>query len=402
MNQAFSGIKVLAVARLFAAPFAGYQLALLGADVVTIENPDDGDSARRVGELGNEFRRQNMSRFFLALNANKRSMTLRLDTPAGQDVFRRLAATADVVIENLKAGTMARYGLGYDDLRKINPRLVFASVTGYGQTGPKKGDAGIDMALQAASGMMSFNGTAASGPLRTGSQVIDYATGYATALGIASALLQRTHTGVGQAVDVSMLETAMTLMAGQTVQALTGGGTPPLVGNASTTGALSNTFPCKSGVLSIAAGTALRRTRMWEAIGRAGLAQDPRFNSDSAVVQNMAEAHAEVTKALAAKTAAEWEDILNAVGVPAMRVVELEEAVTAEQLRQREFFHHFDAGVQPGLPAFPVPTSSFKMSGSPARVTSPPPEMGQHTDEVLHESGFTTDEIAQLHKQGTV
>ncbi len=401
MNQAFSGIKVLAVARVFAAPFAAYQMALQGADVITIESPGEGDSARRISDYGTPFRERNMSRFYLALNSNKRSMTLRLDTPQGQAVFRRLAADADVVIENLKTGSMARYGLGYEDLRKINPRIVFASVTGYGQTGPKRGDPGIDMAIQAASGMMSYTGTPASGPLRSGSQVVDYATGYAAALAIASALLQRTRTGVGQAVDVSMLETAMTLMAGHTVAALTGGGTPPLVGNASATGALSNTYPCKQGVLSIAAGTNLRRNRLWVTLGRPDLAQDARF-SDAHFADHQAEAEAEVIQALAAKTAAEWEDLLNAAGVPAMRVVDLEEAVTAEQLRHREFFHHFDAAAQPGLPAFAVPTTSFKLSASPSRVTSPPPTLGQHTDEVLQQAGFTQDEIAQLHREGTV
>jgi len=160
MDQAFSGIKVLAVARIVAAPFAAYQLAMHGADVIHVEHPEDGDSSRTSGNLDTPFHKARMAHNFLAYNANKRSITLAINTAAGQEVFRRMARSADVVIENLKGGTMARYGLGYDDLSKINPRIVFCSVTGYGQTGPKKSDPAIDGVVQAVSGMMSRSDSA--------------------------------------------------------------------------------------------------------------------------------------------------------------------------------------------------------------------------------------------------
>src|SRR6185436_6941956 len=183
-QQTFSGIKVLAVARVIAAPFAARHLAVNGADVITIENPDEGDSSRH-SEVRDEFLKPKMGRGFLTLNVNRRSLTLALDRPEGRDIFLRLARDADVVIENLRAGTMARYGLGYEDLKRINPGIVFCSITGFGQTGPRARDPGIDDAIQAASGMMSLTGTPESGPLKTGTTVVDYTTGYVAAFAIA-------------------------------------------------------------------------------------------------------------------------------------------------------------------------------------------------------------------------
>src|SRR5687767_6123019 len=310
-QQAFSGIKVLAVARIVAAPFAAYQLAMHGADVIHVEHPEGGDSSRTSGTLATPFHKAAMAHNYLAYNSNKRSMTLAINTPAGQEVFRRMAASADVVIENLKGGTMARYGLGYEDLKKLNRGIIFCSVTGYGQTGPKKSDPAIDTVIQAASGMMSITGTPESGPLKTGSTVVDYTTGYAAALGIAIALFQRTRTGEGQAIDVAMLETAMTMMGGEVLRAITANETPPLVGNASGKGAyVSNTFRCKEGHLAVAAGAFSRRERFWKAIDGLDIPQDPRFATDAAVAKNMKALDDEIERRLATKTASEWEVIL--------------------------------------------------------------------------------------------
>jgi crotonobetainyl-CoA:carnitine CoA-transferase CaiB-like acyl-CoA transferase len=403
MKQAFTGIKVLAVARVVAAPFAAYQLAMHGADVVTIENPGDGDSARHSGDFGTDFLRLGMARTFLSYNANKRSLTLRINTPEGQDVFRKLVLGADVVIENLRGGTMARYGIGYEDLRKINPRIIFASVTGYGQNGPKQNDPAIDGAIQAASGMMSITGTPESGPLKSGSTIVDYATGYVTAFAIASALFQRSSTGVGQAIDVAMLDTAMTMMSGEVVRAITGGGTPPLVGNGSGKGGyVNNTYPCKEGFIAIAAGSELRRAKLWTAIKRTDIPQDARFATSDAARANMPDMDAEITRTLSAKTATEWEIILNKGGVPAMAVRDLSDAVHQEQLQHRQFFHSFAGDPEIGLLPFAVPTAAFRMSGNPLQIKSMPPRMGQHTDEVLAEYGYSMEDIATLRGAGTV
>jgi crotonobetainyl-CoA:carnitine CoA-transferase CaiB-like acyl-CoA transferase len=403
LDQAFTGIKVLAVARIVAAPFAAYQLALHGADVIHIENPDAWDTSRTSGNLRTPFHQARMAHNFLALNANKRAMTLAISTPEGQEVFRRLAAKADVVIENLKGGTMARYGIGYEDLKKINPRLVFCSVTGYGQTGPKKSDPAIDGVIQAVSGMMSITGTRETGPLKTGSTIVDYTTGYAAALGIAMALFQRSRTGVGQAIDVSMLETAMTMMGGEVQRAITANETPPLAGNGSGKGVyVSNTYRCKEGHLSIAAGAASRREKLWKAIDSTDIPRDPRFSSDAAVAQNMKALDEEIERRLSMRTANEWEAILNEAGVAAMEVLPLARAVHHPQLEYRKFFHAFDDTEATGLPPFAVPTAPYRLSASPAQVRSMPPRFGEHTDEVLGEHGFSKDEIAALRANKTV
>ena len=403
-DQAFSGIKVLGVARIVAAPFAAYQLAMHGADVVQIESPDVvGDSSRTSGNLSTPFHEAKMAHNYLAYNSNKRSMTLAINTPAGQEVFRRMAANADVVIENLKGGTMARYGLGYEDLKKLNRGIIFCSVTGYGQTGPKKSDPAIDTVIQAASGMMSITGTPESGPLKTGSTVVDYTTGYAAALGIAIALFQRTRTGVGQAIDVAMLETAITMMGGEVLRAITANETPPLVGNGSGKGLyVSNTYRCKEGHLSIAAGAAPRRERLWKLIGATDIPRDPRFASPDAVLKNMRALDDEIERRLATKTASEWEAILNAGGVPAMEVLPLARAVHHPQLEHRKFFHPFDDSEKTGLPPFAVPTAPYHLSASPAKIRSMPPRQGQHTDEVLAEYGFSKEEIAALHENKVI
>jgi crotonobetainyl-CoA:carnitine CoA-transferase CaiB-like acyl-CoA transferase len=298
---------------------------------------------------------------------------------------------------------MARYGIGYDDLRKINPRIIFASVTGYGQDGPKKNDPAIDGAIQAASGMMSITGTAESGPLKTGSTIVDYATGYAAAFAIATALFQRSNTGVGQAIDVAMLETAMTMMSGEVVRAITGGGTPPLVGNGSGKGGyVSNTYPCKEGFIAIAAGSNTRRAKFWAAIERSDMPQDPRFATTEAALANMKQMDAEITRTLSAKTAEEWESLMNKSGVPAMAVRDLSDAVHQEQLRHRKFFHQFEGDAEIGLPPFSVPTAAYRMSGNLMKINSMPPTLGQHTDQVLAEHGYTSADIARLRGNGTV
>ena len=227
----FEGIRVIAVARQIAAPFASYQLALHGAEVITIDNPKETDSMRLVAGAGGGLNKHAMSHSFLAQAANKKSLQLDISVPRGQEIFRKLAAQSDVVIENLVAGNMARYGLAYDDLKKVNPKIICCSVTGYGQTGPNARRAAIDGAVQAASGLMSLSGTPGTGPMKVGFLMADYATGYAAALGIVSALYHRALTGEGQYIDCAMLDTAITMAGADVCEAATTGRYKQLRGN---------------------------------------------------------------------------------------------------------------------------------------------------------------------------
>jgi len=397
-SRMFSGIKVLAVARVVAAPFCAMHLAVNGADVITIENPEEGDSQR-----DSEFRKEwlGMGRGFLAFNMNKRSLTLAINTPEGQAIFRQLARDADVVIENLRSGTMARYGLGYEDLRKINPGIIFCSITGYGQTGPKARDPGIDDAIQAGSGLMSITGTPQTGPLKTGSTIVDFTAGYVAAFTIAGALHQRTRTGMGQAIDLSMMEVAMTLMAGEVTRAATDGDIPPLVGNGNGRGRyIRNSFRCREGHVVVAASNPNLRKRFYDAIGRMDLATDPRFATEELGRRNLVELNAEVEKTLLTRTAAEWETYLNEKGVPAMQVLSLPEAIAQPQVKARGFMHTFEAA--DGVATFTVPTEPYRLSGSAAPKRKRAPKLGEHTEEILSDLGMSRDEIEKLRGQQIV
>ena len=401
-KQLFSGIKVLAVARVIAAPFAARHLAVNGADVITIENPQEGDSSR-VSEVRDEFLKRRMGRGFLTLNVNRRSLTLALNTPEGQDIFRSLAKDADVVIENLRTGTMARYGIGYADLKKINPGIIFCSITGFGQTGPKAKDPGIDDAIQAASGMMSFTGTPESGPLKTGSTVVDYTTGYAAAFAIAGALFHRGRTGEGQAIDLSMLETAMSVMSNEVTRAVTNREQPPLHGNGSGAGRyVSNTFRCREGVIMIAARSQNLRARLWKSIDREDIPKDPRFATDALARLNMKELEAEVQKTLLTRSAREWEEQFNRDGVPAMRVLSLLEAIDEPQIAARGVIQRFEADAEAGLPAYGIPTVPYRFSETPAAITKRAPLLGEHTDSILAALGLSPEEIAGLRQRKIV
>ena len=397
-SQLFAGVKVLAVARVVAAPFCAMHLAVNGADVITIENPEEGDSQRT-----SEFRKEwlGMGRGFLTFNMNKRSLTLAINTPEGQEIFRKLARDADVVIENLRSGTMARYGLGYEDLKKINPGIIFCSITGYGQTGPKARDPGIDDAIQAGSGLMSITGTPETGPLKTGSTMVDFTSGYVAAFTIAGALLQRSRTGLGQAIDLSMMEVAMTLMGGEVTRAATDGDIPPLVGNGNGRGRyIRNAFRCKEGHVVVAASNPNLRKRFYEAIVRTELATDPRFATEELGRQNLDQLNAEVEKTMMTRPAAEWEMYLNEKSVPAMQVLSLPEAINQPQVKARNFMHTFEAA--DGVAKFTVPTEPYRLSGSTAPARKRAPKLGEHTDEILSGIGMSSEEIAKLRERQVV
>jgi crotonobetainyl-CoA:carnitine CoA-transferase CaiB-like acyl-CoA transferase len=402
-RRPFAGIQVLDLTRVAASPFAAYQLGLLGAEVIKIEDPKSrGDTMRHRRGSKPEYGASGMATYYLSQNANKKSMTLDLRTEAGREIFRALAREADVVVENLRAGTMARYGLAYEDLREDNPRLVYCSLTGYGQTGPKRRHGAYDPVIQAASGLMSVNGTPETAPVKLSAPVIDYSSGLAAAFGIASALYERERSGRGQYVDVSMLDTALAMMSALVTEAATAGSTPEAHGNKSLPESYCNVcLPCAEGLIAIAAMEAHQRQRMWVALGRADIPADARFASDAACRANTPALHEEMTRTLKTRPAQEWEDILNAADVPAMRVRTIPEAIAMEQVRSRGILHTAPEvpGIAGGATFSLVP---FKLSAGGAQVCSPPPRLGQHTDEILAAQGYDAQRIARLRAEGAV
>jgi len=402
-SRPFSGIKVLAVARVVACPFAAYQLALHGADVIRIEDTESGDTMRTTGGKHLGFHEHGMGTAYLAQSANTRSMTLNMRSSEGQAIFRKMAAGADVVIENLLTGSMAKYGLAYEDLRKLNPRLVFCSLTGFGQTGPKKRQPANDTIIQAASGLMSLTGSPEGGPTKTGAYIFDYGSGFAAALGIVTALFHRTVTGQGQYVDVSMLETAL-VMNGTTVSdVLNAGAQPVRRGNrAESSASINNVFPCGHGThLLIAASREPQRRRLWPAIGRPDIPEDARFLTPDLRAKNIEALYAEIEQALQVRTAREWEDILADAAIGASEVKTVPDALAHPHVLARQPFH--DVGVIPelGVP-IKVPLAPYRLSEGGSRVDSPPPLRGQHTDQILATLDYDAAGIESLRKAGVI
>lgn len=399
-DSVFSGIKVLDITRILASPFASGQLAFLGADVVKIEDPGVGDAARYGHSHNKALGKAGMSSNFLSQNSNKRSLTLNLRTTEGQSILRRLAEGADVLIQNLRTGSMARYGLGYEDLRKINPRLIYCSLTAYGATGPKKRHPAYDPVVQAASGMMSINGTAETAPLKVGPPVVDYGTGLAAAFAIASALYHRERTGEGQHIDVSMLDTAFVLMGSIVTDVMTAGAKPKAHGNTYASIPTNAAFETQEGTLYIAAMQEHHVKNLCDSLGRSDLCNDARYTTHELRTENAAVLRKELQSAFKSRTAAEWEDILNEAGVPAMRVRTIPEAVNESYLASRELFHTFKD--VPGVNGtVTVPLVPFKLSACEARATTPPPKLGADSDEVLRSLGYSASDIARL-REGAI
>ncbi|NRD27705.1 CoA transferase [Frigoribacterium sp. VKM Ac-2836] len=385
-----------------AGPYAAYQLALLGADVIKVETPHGGDLARQLGASA-ELNQRLLGISFLAQNAQKRSLTVDLKKPGGPDVLRRAVAEADVLLENFRPGVLARLGFGWDVLRGINPRLVYAAISGFGQTGPLRGKPAYDQIIQGSSGMMSVTGTPETAPLRAGYPIADTLGGLAAAFAISSALLGRERTGVGSVIDVSMLETAATAMGWVVSNHLVAGTEPRPLGNDNGTAAPSGTFATGDGALNIAANKQEQFESLCTLIGRADLAVDPRFTAREDRKTHRAALTSEIEQALSARGAAEWEALLSDAGVPAAAVLTVAEMLDSPQVRDRELLHElpFPGGAE-GDDPLRVMGHGIRVDGVPGAPTLPPPLLGQHTDEILAELGFDADEIRDLREGGAV
>ena len=400
MSQALAGVRVLDLTNVLAGPLCAYQLALLGAEVIKVEIPGSGDLARQLGADA-ALNAQRMGASFLAQNSGKKSITLDLKSGAGKDVLRRLAKSAQVLVENFRPGVMTRLGLGYEELREVNPALVYCAISGFGQSGPMKDAPAYDQIIQGLSGMMSVTGDERCAPLRAGYPVADTIGGITAAFAIACALVRRQRTGEGSFIDVSMLDSALVSMGWVVSNFLIAGEEPRPIGNENFTAAPSGTFRTGSGLLNIAANKQEQFVALTGALGRAELASDARFKDRESRKRNRAALTVELESALARRPAAEWEDMLNRAGVPAGRVLTVREALEVPQIKQRQLLQRFDDAPGVGR-AISITRAGFKMSCGDPAAGSPPPRLGEHTLEILRSLGYTDLDMEKLRDAGAI
>ena len=398
----FSGVKVVDFTHVLAGPACTYQLALLGADVIKVEKPGNGDTLRTRAGSAPDLNARGLGTNFLAQNANKRSIALDLTTAGGAAAFLKLADRADVLVENHRTEFMTGLGLSAETLCARNERLIYCRLTGYGATGPRGNDTAYDVNIQAASGLMSMTGTPATGPLRCGPPILDYATGMTAAFAIAAALCQRGETGRGQILDVSMLDVAMTLMSANITDMLATGVVPMLRGNQADSGLpTAGSFPTADGLLSLGINSEDQFGRFAFAVGKGEWFDDPRLADSQARAQDPAYVRDTIIEVLAERSAADWEDILRAEGVPCARVNTLPEAIKHPQARHRRLFQELPDVYRDGQ-TVAAAQSPFRMSAAPdsGRIVSAPPALGADTRAILMDLGLGPDEIESLIESG--
>ncbi|TSA12407.1 MAG: CoA transferase [Betaproteobacteria bacterium] len=385
-SSALSRFRVLDLSRVRAGPTCVKQLADFGADVIKIESPPGVDATEGMGgpRAGPDF--QNLHR-------NKRSMTLNLKVPEGRDVFTRLAKNADVVVENYRPDVKFRLGVDYESLQAINPRIVLASISGFGQDGPYVDRPGFDQIAQGMSGLMSVTGRPGEGPMRTGAAIADVSAGLYAALGVLTALLEREVSGRGQWVQSSLLMAGISLLDFQAARYLMEGDVPTQVGNDHPTSMPTSAYTTADGYINVAASGEGMWKRLCPAIGRPELLARAEFEGAANRARNRKSLNAELNAALSAKRSEEWIPILNAAGVPCGPIYRMDQVFADAQVQ------HLQAAAKvkhPLLGDIRVVNQAVGLSRTPATMASATPEIGQHTEEVLAEAGYSGSEIADL------
>lgn len=399
MAQAFEGIRILDFTQVLAGPFAVMQLGLLGAEVIKVEQPETGDQTRGLMNLDDN---QGMSPSFMTCNINKKSMTLNLKSEKAAGIVKRLVESTDVLVENFKTGTMERMGLGYETLSAIKPDLIYCSLTGYGQTGPKAAAAAYDGAIQASSGMMSQTGHPETGPTRTGYMPVDMSTALNTAFAISASLYRRSVTGAGQYIDMAMMDTAIVMQAAQYSNFLNQGNLVGLMGNASPTRQpTANVFPTSDGFIQV---TALRQPQVQTLFDKTGRAEDfsrPEFHTPEARIDNSSRVHDLLSEGLRKNTTQFWMKELGDAGIPVAEVRELPEVVEDEQFDDRGVFEQLPSPVSPDTDIHVIKAGYITDADGPA-IRHGPPLLGEHTDEILEGVGFNADQRQKLRDDGVI
>lgn len=382
------GTRVLDLTHVLAGPFGTYLLALLGADVIKIEPPGEPDEVRGRGNRPDLNDRQ-MGTNYLTQGSNKKAITLNLKSAEGQQIFRDLARTADVIVENYRAGALAGLGLGYDDIRKVQPGIIYCSLTGFGQTGERARVNAYDNVIQAASGLMSLTGTSETAPVKTDASIVDYASGMNAAFAIAAALFRRERTGEGVYIDCSMLDSALLLMG---TQVTADSPLQPPMGNHQKEAGLG-CYETADGLLMLGAFNRRQHERLWNLLGRPDFAEKSSWTEMAEYAPQM---KAELTRRLTERPAEDWEVFLHVHGIPAERVRTVREGVTLADGATPPFTSPLES-FNVRVPAMP-----FRFSSGGPEITGPPPEMGQHNREILTGLGYSDEEIRQLQLAGII
>lgn len=392
------GIRVLDLTNVLSGPFATLHLALLGAEVIKIENPEDGDLARKLGNVP-EYNKKLLGTSFLVQNANKKSLTLNLKADEGKEIFRKLVCTADVVVENFRPGVMARLGFSYGELCKLNPKIIYCAISGFGQSGPDAFKPAYDQIIQGLSGVMSINGDERLNPLRSGFPVCDTVGGLNAAFAIMAALYYRAVTGEGQSIDIALLDSIMPLMGWVAANLLIGGQQPALLGNDNFTAAPSGMFKTQDGYINIAANQQVQWENLADELDLSELKTDPRFQERDTRKANRFLLTPLLESKLVHMTTAHWVEVLNARSIPSGDVLSLEDALTSEQARHRQVITDVE---QPCIGNVKLFNITAKFSKTPGRIETPPPILSEHTDGILTELGYKDEEKKALKEKKIV
>ena len=399
---ALSHLKVLDLSRVLAGPWASQMLADLGAEVIKIERPGSGDDTRHWGPpwlKDGDGKETGEAAYYLCANRNKRSVTADFTRPEGQAIVRRLAAEADIVIENFKVGGLTAYGLDYESLRAINPRLIYCSITGFGQDGPYAQRAGYDFAVQGLGGLMSVTGAADGEPQKVGVAVADLFTGMYATVAILAALRHRDATGEGQAIDMALLDAQVAMLANLGSHYLVGGEVPARQGNAHANIVPYQVFAVADGHIIVAVGNDRQFARLCELLGLAALGQDARFATNAGRVRHRDALIPVLQQAFRARDRHACLASLEAAGIPCGPVNDLAEVFADPQVRARGMIVET---AHPQADTVPLVGSPLKLSATPVEPPRAPPMLGEHTFDVLREAGFSEDEIATLRANGAV
>ena len=387
MNKLLDGIRVLDLSNVLAGPFCGYQLALMGADVIKVESPDGGDLARQLGADA-ELNARQMGTSFLAQNANKRSVVIDLKSDQGRQTFMALVQASDVVLENFRPGVMERLELGHEHLRKVKPSLVYCAISGFGQDGPLAKAPAYDQIIQGRSGVMSITGDANVAPLRVGYPVCDTLGGLMAAFAISAALVRRGQTGEGAFIDVSMLDTTLAAMGWIVSNLLIAGQEPVPMGNENFTASPSGTFATGNGLLNIAANKQEQFETLCDVLGAPHLKTDQRFARREARKVNRQALREVLESCLQHADAATWENRLNQVGVPAGQVLSVREALEQPQVAQRGLVKELPFH-ESGRDTISLTASAVLIDGKRPEPYLAPPRLGEHTDQILGDLGIS-------------